>query len=237
MNKCIRVLLVDDHQLVRCGIRALLTSTAQIAVVGEAADGVEAVHKAHVLQPDVILMDLLLPRKTGIEAIVEIKQQAPLARILVLTSATDDEHVVAALKAGVQGYLLKETAMPELLQAIHAVYRGESALHPAVAHGLVQKFTHPAALPPSDEALSERETEVLVLMAHGHSNKAISRKLSIREHTVRTHVSNILSKLHLVNRTQATLYALREGLTQLDNQDAGGDFSHIPSGNLTPHDR
>ncbi len=216
MSERIRVLIADDHHVVRGGIRALLETEDDIDVVAEAADGVETVLKTRSLNPDVILMDLMMPRKTGIEAIEEIKQEDPDARILVLTSYSDDEKVFAAIKAGALGYLLKETSTKELLQAIHDVYRGESSLHPAIARKLIRELNRPSSLPPSDEPLTEREIEVLIFVARGYSNQDIANALFISERTVRTHVSNILSKLHLANRTQAALYALKEGLTNLE---------------------
>jgi len=216
MNERIRVLIADDHHVVRGGIRALLETEEDIDVIDEAADGVETVLKTRSLNPDVILMDLMMPRKTGIEAIGEIKQEDPDARILVLTSYSDDEKVFAAIKAGALGYLLKETSTKELLQAIHDVYRGESSLHPAIARKLIRELNRPSNLPPADEPLTEREIEVLIFVARGYSNQDIANALFISERTVRTHVSNILSKLHLANRTQAALYALKEGLTNLE---------------------
>ncbi|MCB0106867.1 MAG: response regulator transcription factor [Caldilineaceae bacterium] len=216
MNDRIRVLIADDHHVVRGGIRALLETETDIDVIDEAADGVETVLKTRSLNPDVILMDLMMPRKSGIEAIEEIKQEDPDARILVLTSYSDDEKVFAAIKAGALGYLLKETSTKELLQAIHDVYRGESSLHPAIARKLIRELNRPSNLPPADEPLTEREIEVLVYVARGYSNQDIANSLFISERTVRTHVSNILSKLHLANRTQAALYALKEGLTNLE---------------------
>jgi two-component system, NarL family, response regulator LiaR len=216
MNDRIRVLIADDHHVVRGGIRALLETEDDIDVIDEAADGVETVLKTRSLNPDVILMDLMMPRKTGIEAIEEIKQEDPDARILVLTSYSDDEKVFAAIKAGALGYLLKETSTKELLQAIHDVYRGESSLHPAIARKLIRELNRPSNLPPADEPLTEREIEVLIFVARGYSNQDIANALFISERTVRTHVSNILSKLHLANRTQAALYALKEGLTNLE---------------------
>jgi NarL family two-component system response regulator LiaR len=194
----------------------LLETEEDIDVIDEAADGVETVLKTRSLNPDVILMDLMMPRKTGIEAIEEIKQEDPDARILVLTSYSDDEKVFAAIKAGALGYLLKETSTKELLQAIHDVYRGESSLHPAIARKLIRELNRPSNLPPADEPLTEREIEVLIFVARGYSNQDIANALFISERTVRTHVSNILSKLHLANRTQAALYALKEGLTNLE---------------------
>ena len=216
MNERIRVLIADDHHVVRGGIRALLETEDDIDVIDEAADGIETVLKTRSLHPDVILMDLMMPRKTGIEAIEEIKQEDPDARILVLTSYSDDEKVFAAIKAGALGYLLKETSTKELLQAIHDVYRGESSLHPAIARKLIRELNRPSNLPPAEEPLTEREIEVLVFVARGYSNQDIANALFISERTVRTHVSNILSKLHLANRTQAALYALKEGLTNLE---------------------
>ncbi len=220
MNKPISVLLADDHNVVRGGIRALIESEGDIRVVDEAADGVEAVIKARTLNPDVILIDLQMPRKTGVEAIEEIKQANPEARILVLTSYSDDEIVFAAIKAGALGYLLKESSTQELIQAIHDVHNGESSLHPVIARKLIRELNRPSSLPPSEEALTEREIEVLILVARGLPNQDIALSLVISERTVRTHVSNILSKLHLANRTQAALYALKEGLITLDQMQS-----------------
>ena len=217
MTETIRVLIAEDHTIVRGGLVALLEDVDGIEVVSEAADGVEAVLKTRAAQPDVILMDLAMPRKTGIEAIEEIKAENPNARILVLTSFSDDDKVFAAIKAGALGYLLKETSSQDLLQAIVDVHHGESSLHPAIARKLIRELNRPTSLPPSEEPLTEREAEVLVLVARGLSNQDIADKLIISERTVRTHVSNILSKLHLANRTQAALYALKEGLTSLDD--------------------
>lgn len=216
MTEPIRVLLAEDHHIVRGGLRALLAYNADIDVIDEAVDGVEAVFKARTLRPDVILMDLMMPRKTGIEAIIEIKQHEPSARILVLTSYAEDEHVFAAIKAGALGYLLKETSPNDLLQAIHDVYQGEASLHPSIARRLLREFNRPATTPSTDEPLTEREVEVIILIAQGCSNQMIGDMLFISERTVRTHVSNILGKLHLANRTQAALYALKERLTDLE---------------------
>lgn len=215
-NKTIRVLLADDHDVVRRGLQALLDTEDDIEIVGEAIDGVEAVLKARSLRPDVILLDLQMPRKNGIEVIDEIKQENAEARILVLTSFSDDEKVFAAIKAGALGYLLKETSPSELLQAVRDVHLGESSLHPAIARKLIRELNRPSTLPQSDEPLTEREVEVLVNVAQGLSNQEIADDLVISERTVRTHVSNILSKLQLANRTQAALYALKEGLTTLE---------------------
>jgi NarL family two-component system response regulator LiaR len=215
MNTTIRVLIADDHAVVREGLRGLITSEPGMTVVGEASDGAEAVQKARSLHPDVILLDLMMPRKDGLEAISEIKGENPDARILVLTSFAGDEQLFPAIKSGALGYLLKDSSPAELLQAIRQVYMGESSLHPTVARKLICEFNRPATLSAAGEQLTEREVEVLRLVAQGLSNQEIGEILFVSERTVRTHVSNILAKLHLANRTQAALYALREGLASL----------------------
>ncbi len=212
----IRVLIADDHTVMRGGLRALLSQDDKIEVIGEAIDGVDAVMKSRSMTPDVLLIDIHMPRKNGIDAITEIKQFNPQARILVLTSFTDDDKVFAAIKAGALGYLLKDSSITQLMQAVHDVARGESALDPLIARKLIRELHRPAPLPPSEEPLTEREVEVLVLVARGFSNQDVADLLVISERTVRTHVSNILSKLHLANRTQAALYALKEGLAKLE---------------------
>ncbi len=214
VNK-ISVLIADDHAVVRGGLRALLDTEEGIDVVGEAADGVEAITRARALNPDVILLDLMMPRKDGLEVITEIRESDPSARILVLSSFSDDEMVFSAIKGGALGYLLKDSSPSELLQAIREVYNGESSLHPTIARKLIRELNRPSNLPPSEDPLTEREVQVLMLVAQGMSNQEIADTLVISERTVRTHVSNILSKLHLANRTQAALYALKEGLAEL----------------------
>jgi NarL family two-component system response regulator LiaR len=216
MSQAIRVLIVDDHTIVRKGIRALLTEIAGIEVVGEAADGQEAIAQANSLRPDVVLMDLAMPKMDGIEATRQIKTSQPESRILVMTSFATDDKVLPAIKAGALGYLLKESAPEDLVQAIHQIHRGESSLHPTIARKVLQEITHPSDRPPTPDPLTRREAEVLLLVAQGLSNQDIARKLHISDPTVRSHVSNIMSKLHLATRIQAALYALREGLVSLD---------------------
>jgi NarL family two-component system response regulator LiaR len=213
MSESIRILIADDHAIVRDGLRALIETEPGMEVAGEARDGMEAVAQARHLHPDVILLDLVMPRQDGIAAIRDIKQEDPAARILVLTSFAEDEKVFPAIKAGALGYLLKDSSPQQLLEAIRDVHRGESSLHPTIARKLIGELHRPpAGLPPASEPLTAREMEVLRLVAKGLSNPEIAGALTIGERTVRTHVSNILGKLHLANRTQAALYALREGL-------------------------
>jgi two-component system, NarL family, response regulator LiaR len=212
MNEPIRLLIVDDHDIVRMGLAALIATEPGMVLVGEAEDGVQAVLKAQALRPDVILMDLAMPRKDGIEAIHEIKAENPEARILVITSFAEDEKVFPAIKAGAQGYLLKDSSPPELVQAIHDVHRGESSLDPAIARKLLREINRPVAPAVSEDSLTEREIEVVKLLAQGLSNGEIAQQLIISERTVRSHVSSILAKLHVANRTQAALYAVQQGL-------------------------
>jgi NarL family two-component system response regulator LiaR len=209
----IRVLVVDDHLIVRKGVCALLATEPDIEVVGEAGDGQEAAAKAESLHPDVIVMDLVMPNMDGIQATRHILARQPDRRILVLTSFAEDDKVFPAIKAGARGYLLKDSGPDDLVRAIRQVYEGESSLHPAIARKVLAELSHPSSEPPTADPLTAREAEVLRLVAQGLNNRDIAAQLVISEATVRTHVSNILSKLHLASRTQAALYALREGLT------------------------
>jgi NarL family two-component system response regulator LiaR len=217
MSQPIRVLIADDHPVVREGLRALLETRPELELVGQAADGREAVEQARTLQPDVILMDIVMPRLDGIAAIREIKRANPAARILVITSFAEDEQLFPAIKAGALGYLLKDSSPQELIQAIHNVCEGRAAVHPTIALRLLRELNQPSDLPPAEEPLTARELEILTLLAKGLSNHQIAERLVISERTVGTHVSSILGKLHLANRTQAALYALREGLADIES--------------------
>lgn len=212
----IRVLLTDDHAIVRKGVRALLATEPDIQIVGEASNGAEAVTQAEALCPDVILMDLMMPKLDGIEATRQITAKIPDARVIVLTSFAADEKVFPAIKAGALGYLLKDSGPEQLVRAIHQVYRGEPSLEPSIARKVLFELAQPPKQQPlTADPLTERELDVLRLVAQGCSNKEIALKLSVSDLTVRTHVSNILSKLHLASRTQAALYALQKGITSL----------------------
>ena len=213
IESSVRVLIVDDHAIVRKGIRALLSEAGGFEVVAEADNGQAAVLRAQESQPDVILMDLLMPGMDGIEATRQIISQQPQARILVLTSFAADNKVFPAIKAGALGYLLKDSSPGELIRAIRQVHRGEPSLHPTIARKLLQEIARPADLQPAPEALTAREVMVLQLIAHGLGNQEIADRIAVAESTVRAHVSRILAKLHLASRTQAALYAVREGLT------------------------
>jgi NarL family two-component system response regulator LiaR len=213
----IRVLITDDHEIVRKGISALLATEKDIQVVGEAANGAEAVAQAGALKPDVVLMDLVMPEVDGIEATRRITGEDPGIRVLVLTSFAADDKVFPAVKAGALGYLLKDSGPEELIEAIRRVHQGEPSLEPSIARKVLQELSSPAKGKPTTDPLTGRELDVLRLIAQGLSNKEIAGKIFVAEWTVRTHVSNILGKLHLASRTQAALYALRSGIASLDS--------------------
>ncbi|HTZ50600.1 MAG TPA: response regulator transcription factor [Spirochaetia bacterium] len=223
MKKLIRILIADDHAIVRKGLKALLATEKDMTVAGEAENGAEAVDKAAELEPDVILMDIVMPEMDGIEATRRITARRPEARVLVLTSFAADDKVFPAVKAGALGYLLKDSSPEQLLEAIRQVHRGEPSLEPSIARKVLQELSNPggAAGKPTTDPLTERELDVLRLIAQGLSNKEIASKIFVAEWTVRSHVSNILGKLHLASRTQAALYALRSGLASLDDVPAG----------------
>jgi len=215
MPDLIRVLIADDHPVVRQGLRGFLETCADIEGVAEAKDGAQAMALAREHVPDVILMDLLMPEMDGVEAIGRIVAFSPASRIIVLTSYTEDEYLFPAMRAGALGYLLKDVEPEELVSAIRAAVRGHATLHPSVAARLVRGVDHPGDDSLAD--LSERELDVLRLIARGMSNREIAEALTIAEGTVKSHVSNILSKLHLAHRTQAALYALKRKLVPLDD--------------------
>jgi NarL family two-component system response regulator LiaR len=217
MTNTIRILVADDHAIIRKGIGAMLAIVPDMEMVGVAASGREAVALATELEPDVILMDLVMPEMDGIEAIRAIKASQPEARILVLTTFAGEDKIFPAIQSGALGYQLKDSDPEDLITAIRQVHRGESSLHPLIARKVLQELSHPPEQPPTADPLTPREVEVLQLVAQGMENQAIARQLVISDATVRTHVSNILSKLHLASRTQAALYALREGLASLDD--------------------
>jgi NarL family two-component system response regulator LiaR len=209
----IRVLIADDHAVVRQGLRTFLELQEEIEVVADVADGEAALSAVESHEPDVVLMDLVMPGVGGIEAIRRLRELRPETRVLVLTSFLDDEKLFPAVRAGAAGYLLKDVEPAELVRAIHTVADGEALLHPAVAARLMEEFSE-TERPAPDEALTAREREVLELIARGLPNKLIARELEIAEKTVKTHVSSILSKLGLTDRTQAALYAVRAGLIE-----------------------
>jgi NarL family two-component system response regulator LiaR len=214
--KTIRILIADDHAVVREGLAAILALQPDMELAGQATDGVQVVTLARALQPDVILTDLVMPRQDGLAAIREIKAANPGARILVLTSFADDERVFPAIKAGALGYLLKDIPREQLLQAIRDVARGRAFLHPVIALKVIRELEQPPDLPATADPLTARELETLRLIARGLTNQEIAEELVIHERTVAKYVSSILGKLHLANRTQAALYALREGWASLE---------------------
>jgi two-component system, NarL family, response regulator LiaR len=211
MAEAIRVLLVDDHAVVREGLRAFLELQDGIVVVGEAADGEEAVETAGRLRPDVILMDLVMPRLDGVGAMLRLREEMPESRVIVLTSFAADDRLLPAIRAGAAGYLLKNVEPRELARAVRAAQAGEALLDPMVAARLVDQISSTASARPGRD-ITPREREVLDLIACGYSNKRIALELAISEKTVKAHVGRLLAKLGVADRTQAALLAVREGL-------------------------
>jgi len=218
VHMTIRILLVDDHSVVRRGLRSFLKYDPELEVVGEAADGAQALSLAQELKPDVVLMDLVMPVMDGIAATAAIRRALPETEVLALTSVLEDASVVGAVRAGAIGYLLKDTQAKALCQAIKAAAAGQVQLTPKAAARLMQAVSAPE----SPEALTERETEVLRLLAQGQSNKQIAHNLHNTEQTIKAHVSKIFSKLGVQSRTQATLYAIRIGLVSPSSPDTAG---------------
>ncbi|MGA2503062.1 MAG: response regulator transcription factor [Anaerolineales bacterium] len=212
--KKIRVLIVEDQAVVREGLAAILSYQADIEVVGQAKDGIEAVEMLEDAKPDVILLDLVMPRQDGLTTIPILKEKKPDMHILVLTSFADNDRVYQAIKFGAQGYMLKDATHTQLLQGIRDVAQGLSTLYPSIAMRVIRELNNPTDLMYTTEPLTPRELETLRLISSGLSNQEIGQKLFVQESTVAKYVSNILDKLHLANRTQAALYAIRKGLTE-----------------------
>ncbi|NIV30923.1 MAG: response regulator, partial [Anaerolineae bacterium] len=210
-EKLIRVLVVEDHAVVREGLCSLLTARYGVQVIGEAADGIEAVEKARALQPDVILMDLVMPRMTGLEAILKIREEDPDARILVLTSSAEEAKVSAVIKAGAMGYLLKDSSADDLALAIQNVHRGNVSLPQELIQKMMSGLWGDSDDAPPKEELTRRELDVLKCVAQGMSNAEIAEALTVSLPTVHSHVHNLLGKLNMTSRTQAALYAVEIG--------------------------
>jgi two-component system, NarL family, response regulator LiaR len=212
--KKIRILVIDDESVVREGVVAILSLQSDLEVVGEAQDGLEAVTLARKTKPDVILLDMVMPKQDGLATIPKIKEILPESRILVLTSFAESDRVYQAIKSGALGYLLKDATRAQLLQAIRDVANGQASIPPSIALNVIHEIDHPSALLYTAEPLTPRELETLRLIARGLSNQEIATILVVHERTVAKYVSSILEKLQLANRTQAALYAIREGLTE-----------------------
>ena len=217
-GKPIRIVIADDHALVREGTRQILEDHPGLEVVGEAQDGEEAVAIVSRLQPDVVLMDIAMPKLNGIEATRLIKKESPATSVLILTAYDDDQYIFALLDAGAAGYLLKNVRGEELAQAVRAVAEGESVLHPAIAAKVIKRYTSLSRAPVQEEvdSLSDRESEVLAMAARGLSNKMIARELSLSDRTVQVHLSNVFGKLGVASRTEAVITALQRGLLRLE---------------------
>jgi DNA-binding NarL/FixJ family response regulator len=217
-----RILLVDDHVLFRKGVAALLSMRPDMQVIGEAGDGLDAIASARELLPDVILMDIAMPRCNGLEATRTIKREMPHVKIVILTVSDDDQNLFEAIKSGAQGYLLKNLEPYQLHDLLESISRGEAPLSGAIAAKILKEFTHPSSASSQEsqvvEVLTSRETEILQLVVEGLTNKEIASALVISENTVKIHLRNILEKLHLQNRIQAAVYAVRQGLVDSNQQ-------------------
>ena len=211
----IRILIVDDHPVVREGIGSMLKKEADFKVVGEASNGLEAIEKARELSPDVVLMDLRMPEMDGVEAISRIKAEKPEVKFIILTTYSDDEYIFKGIAAGARAYLLKDAPRDELFKAIRMVSRGESLIQPVIASRVLDKLAELSRKTPAGDTLSDREIEVLRLMAGGESNKDIADHLSITQSTVKTHIASIFQKLNVTTRTEAVTNALKKGIIQL----------------------
>ena len=217
MTTKIKVMIVDDHGIVRQGLRTYLDLLEDITIIAEAENGLVALEKVKQFNPDIVLMDLVMPEMDGIEATHKICGSYPDVKVIVLTSFTEDEKVFAAIKTGAVGYLLKDISPPDLAKAIQAVHSGETSLHPEITKKLMNQFVSPKSdIEITPDELTPREMEVLQLIAQGLSNKELAKKLTISEKTVKTHLSSIFSKLHLSDRTQAAIYALKHNLVPDD---------------------
>jgi NarL family two-component system response regulator LiaR len=217
LDNPVRLFIAEDHKVVLRGLEALLKTEPDVEVIGSATDGVEALAAIIRLQPDVLLLDLQLPGKSGLQIIPEVRAQSPQTKIVILTSFGDDETIFTVIKAGALSYLLKDSSPDELMQAIRDAHEGKPTLPADIAVRVIREINQPPVHPDTRQPLTGRELEVLRLVAQGLTNQEIADKLVVGERTVRTHVSNILAKLRLANRTQAALYALREGYTTLDD--------------------
>lgn len=212
--KPIRILVVDNESIVRDGMVAILSFQKDIKVVGEGQDGLQAIELAKQTKPDIVLLDIQMPRLNGLEAIPRIKEVSPKSNILVLTGFSESDQAYQAIKAGALGFLLKDATRAQLIQAIQDVAAGQASIQPAIAMKVINEIDHPAELMYTADPLTPRELETLKLIARGLSNQEISAELVVHERTVAKYVSSILEKLHLANRTQAALYAIREGLAE-----------------------
>jgi NarL family two-component system response regulator LiaR len=216
--KKIRLLVVDDQTVVREGLAAILTNYSDIEVIGQAADGIQAVEIIKKEKPDVVLLDMMMPNQDGLTTIPKVREVSPNTRILVVTAYAENDLVYQAIKAGALGYILKDATRDQLLQAVRDVDQGRASLQPSIAVKLIQEINHPTELTYTADPLTRRELETIRLIARGLSNQEIAEKLVVNERTIAKYVSSILDKLQLANRTQAALYALREGITGLHDE-------------------